>query len=83
MRRCPSKGHLPFTSHRRSSSSFSPRWHPSHSTLYAAFSQRYRLMQSAQTRQRDYGCCRRWLLLDRSLIGRVFAEAIVNSVFVW
>ena len=40
------------------------------------------MMQSAQTRQRDYGCFRGWLLLDRSAIGRVFAEAIVNSVFV-
>src|SRR6266851_2903856 len=40
------------------------------------------MMQSAQTRQRDYGCFRRWLSLDRSAIGRVFAEAIVNSVFV-
>jgi hypothetical protein len=40
------------------------------------------MMQSAQTRQRDYGRFRGWLLLDRSAVGRVFAEAIVNSVFV-
>ena len=81
MRRCPSKGHLPFTSHRRSSSVVLPRWYPSRNTLCCPFPT-IPMMQSAQTRQRDYGCFRGWLLIDQSAIGRVFAEAIVNSVFV-
>jgi hypothetical protein len=82
MRRCPNKGHLPFTSHRRSSPVLLRRCYPSRSTLSCCFFPAVPMMQSAQTRQRDYGCSRRWLLVDRSLIGCVFAEAIVNSIFV-
>jgi hypothetical protein len=40
------------------------------------------MMQSAQARHRSYGCIRRRLWLDRSAGGRIFAEAIVNSIFV-
>ena len=40
------------------------------------------MMQSAQAPRRDYGRFRGWLLFGRSAIGRVFAEAIVNSIFV-
>ena len=40
------------------------------------------VMQSAQTRRRDYSCLRGRLLFGRSAIGRVFAQAIVNSIFV-
>src|ERR1700683_5323821 len=39
-------------------------------------------VQSAQARHRNYGCFRRRLWLDRSAGGRIFAEAIVNSIFV-
>ena len=40
------------------------------------------MVQSAQTRQRNCGCFGRWLWLDRPASGRVFAEAIVNPIFV-
>jgi hypothetical protein len=40
------------------------------------------LVQPSQARIRNYGCFRGWRLLGRSAIGRVFAEAIVNSIFV-
>ena len=40
------------------------------------------MMQSAQARHRNYGCFRRRLWLDRSAGRRIFAEAIVNSIFV-
>ena len=38
------------------------------------------MMQSAQARHRNYGCFRQRLWLDRSAVGRIFAEAIVNSI---
>jgi hypothetical protein len=81
MRTCPGKGHLPFTSHRQLSRLL-PRWYLSPQYTLCCLFPPVPTMQSAQTRQRDYGCFRSWLLLDRSAIGRVFAEAIVNSVFV-
>jgi hypothetical protein len=40
------------------------------------------MMQSAQARHRDYGSVCGWLWLDRSAGGRIFAKAIVNSIFV-
>jgi hypothetical protein len=40
------------------------------------------MMQSAPARHRNYGCFRRRLWLDRSAGGRIFTEAIVNSIFV-
>jgi hypothetical protein len=40
------------------------------------------MMQSAQARDRNYGCSRRRLWLDRSAGGRIFVEAIVDSIFV-
>jgi hypothetical protein len=40
------------------------------------------MMQSAQARGRDYRGFRGRLLFCRPAIGRVFVEAIVNSVFV-
>ena len=40
------------------------------------------MMQSAQARRRNYGRFRGRPLFGRPAIGRVFAQAIVNSVFV-
>jgi len=40
------------------------------------------MMQAAQARRRNYDCFRGRLLFGRSAVGRVFAEAIVNSIFV-
>jgi hypothetical protein len=39
------------------------------------------MMQSAQSRRRNYGCFRGRFLFAQSAIGRVFAQAIVNSIF--
>jgi hypothetical protein len=39
-------------------------------------------MQSAQARRRIHGCFSRWLWLSRPTGGRVFAETIVNAIFV-
>ena len=40
------------------------------------------MMQSAQARRRNYSCFRGRLVFGRSAIGGVFAQAIVNSIFV-
>ena len=40
------------------------------------------MMQSAQARGRDYRAFRRRLLFGRPVIGRFFAEAVVNSIIV-
>jgi single-strand DNA-binding protein len=40
------------------------------------------MVQPAQARRRNYGCFRGRLLFGRSAVGRVFAQAIVNSIFV-
>ena len=40
------------------------------------------MMQSAQTRHRDYRSIRRWLWRDRPAGRRIFVQAIVNSIFV-
>jgi len=40
------------------------------------------MVQSAQARRRNYSCFRGRRLFCRSAIGRVFAQVIVNSIFV-
>jgi len=39
------------------------------------------MVEAAQARQRNQTGIRRWPWLDRASIGRVFAQRVVNAVF--